>query len=389
MYSNLNDNQFDSMADTANEASGESSSNQQQPVDGGSPPQSMEEEADNASLNTLARTVQSYLYATAAVRNMSVAQAATDSGSASPPPAGKLKRGLECALLDAQHDMVRRFEAKNAVLEELLNKFENCNIAHTKYKFSRQEPGDKMNRTVQGLTRLLHLFANCESYFSLMLSPVADNFYMETSLSRHRQVRQAIKQVSEASRQSTPQFHICPLCSHCLLEPITLTCGCSYCKSCLNEYNLIGQAVGASGLTIQCYSCGKPHPKNPADCLKVNTLIALIVEKLWSVNVEIKKLRNDIRNYVIYDFESNRTFDLHKYEFLFEQAYEKGKHPKHLTIIDLNPPTSIFDLIFLDKSNHLLLADLFLINYFSENYERSLRFAQQLVQLKPDWIMVN
>ena len=343
MYSNLNDNdQFDSIADSANETSGESSASQQ-PNEGGSPPHSMEEEADNASLNTLARTVQSYLYATAAVRNMSVAQAATNSGSASPPPAGKLKRGLECALLDAQHDMVRRFEAKNAVLEELLNKFENCNITHTKYKFSRHEPGEKMNRTVQGLTRLLHLFANCESYFSLMLSPLADNFYMETSLSKHRQVRQAIKQVGEVSRQPAAQFHICPLCSHCLLEPITLTCGCSYCKSCLNEYNLIGQAVEASGLTIQCYSCGKPQPKNPADCLKVNTLIALIVEKLWSVNVEIKKLRNDIRNYVIFDFESNRTFNLHKYEFLFEQAYEKGKQLKHLN--DLYFPYYLYKFI--------------------------------------------
>ena len=42
-------------------------------------------------------------------------------------------------------------------------------------------------------------------------------------------------ELSETRVAPTREFHVCPLCSHCLVEPVTLVCGCSFCKRCLKE----------------------------------------------------------------------------------------------------------------------------------------------------------
>ena len=74
-----------------------------------------------------------------------------------------------------------------------------------------------------------------------------------------------------------------------------------------------------------CFSCGRGHEKNTPNDLRVNTMVSLLVEKLWSPNVEVKRLRNEIRSYVVFELQNNNNkFDLEKYEYLFQQAYKRG-----------------------------------------------------------------
>lgn len=140
---------------------------------------------------------------------------------------------------------------------------------------------------------------------------------------------------------------------HCIVEPITLVCGCTFCKACLIEYNSLSTTT--SGLqqelnleehplenatrkikrklksqstcsTPTCFNCSKSHEQNTSDYLKQNVLITKLVEKFWKQNVEIRKLRNDARNYVAYCIEENYdSLDFNKFEYIFNSAYTLGK----------------------------------------------------------------
>jgi len=113
----------------------------------------------------------------------------------------------------------------------------------------------------------------------------------------------------------------------------------------------------------ECYNCGNVHRMNNFDDFKTNTLISQLVEKLWEPNLTVKNLRNEIRSLVVFDLENSGSFKLEKYEYLLQQAYEK------------------------DKSNHLILVDLFLINHFAGYIEKSEKYANDVVELKPLWIL--
>lgn len=60
------------------------------------------------------------------------------------------------------------------------------------------------------------------------------------------------------------EFFVCSICCHCLYEPITLVCGCSFCKSCLNEFNL-------TSIKLSLIKLAK---KNAADSLNELDLLA-------------------------------------------------------------------------------------------------------------------
>jgi hypothetical protein len=228
---------------------------------------------------------------------------------------------------------------------------------------------------------------------------------------------------SGPTKLKSSEFIVCSLCCHCMYEPITLICGCSFCKSCLNEFNLTSiklsliklakqnaadslneldlftssnvemngkslpnsneissshgktcqsddenSSVGSSsednnhntnsnnpnsnsrssntsnsnsefrdlsckslGL-FKCFNCSKVHECNTSEYLKTNTNIASIVDKLFQSKIEIRKLRNDIRRYIVINLENNNTssnqtrhFDLNKYEKMLTYAYKSGK----------------------------------------------------------------
>jgi hypothetical protein len=258
------------------------------------------------------------------------------------------------------------------------------------------------------------------------------------------------QQNTKTNKKST-EFFTCPLCTHCLYEPITLVCGCTFCKNCLNEFNLTlikltliklakrnaadslneldlfstgknkmdtskaysqeenqskkcggecqsddeQNSISPSSSTasssssspsddnsnstikklknlnlslFKCFNCSKVHELNTAEYLKMNTNISTITEKLFDSKVEIRKLRNDIRRYIVLHLENDsnsnnvtRHFDLDRYETMLNHAYN------------------------LDKTNHLLLADLFMLNYFSGRLDKALDYANKTTELRPKW----
>ncbi len=261
------------------------------------------------------------------------------------------------------------------------------------------------------------------------------------------------QQNTKTNKKST-EFFTCPLCTHCLYEPITLVCGCTFCKNCLNEFNLTlikltliklakrnaadslneldlfstgknkmdtskaysqeesqskkcggecqsddeQNSISPSSSTasssssssddnsnsairklknlnlslFKCFNCSKVHELNTAEYLKMNTNISTITEKLFDSKVEIRKLRNDIRRYIVLHLENDsnsnnvtRHFDLDRYETMLNHAYN------------------------LDKTNHLLLADLFMLNYFSGRLDKALDYANKTTELRPKWAFVN
>lgn len=181
-------------------------------------------------------------------------------------------------------------------------------------------------------------------------------------------------------------FHLCKLCSHCLCEPITLVCGCSFCKNCLYEYNKMLQDISMnksnSNLTNieanekeenieqdqkskfelnECFSCHKAHLENSTESIRPNVALNNLVAKFWSKNILVRSLRNDLRSYVCFHVKSMNIFDFGEYETMFIESYLQ------------------------DPSNHLILADLLLLNYFYSCDSNCLKYADMIQELKPTW----
>lgn len=191
----------------------------------------------------------------------------------------------------------------------------------------------------------------------------------------------------------------CELCYHYLHEPITLVCGCTFCSNCINEYNSMqndesrekgnfmsdseetdssneesseneitpssngkmNRKKNNSTRTIKCFNCSRSHNHNSKKHLKQNVFIGKLVDKLWLTNTTVRRLRTDIRNYICYDLKTKNNFDLSLYESLLLKAYD------------------------MDKTNHMILADLFLVNYFSGQYDKCLNYSNLAVALNPIW----
>lgn len=182
------------------------------------------------------------------------------------------------------------------------------------------------------------------------------------------------------SSSTSSDFHLCALCGHCLVEPITLTCGCSFCKACLLEYNawssgrlsalrlstsidsdveqqnlnvassstsantsrvstkrklhtLANERALANGAIdgqhhtpVRCYTCARAHEHNSPEYLKTNVLVSKLVDRMWRHNVEIRRVRSDVRAYVCFCLdEPSELFDINKFEYLLNSAYTLGK----------------------------------------------------------------
>lgn len=233
----------------------------------------------------------------------------------------------------------------------------------------------------KSIHKLKNIFSNYENYYATMLIPECDNFKLDAKIDtkfcckriRHSS-NEEIKNESDwyeseeenidkeyfdleanldensnhvKSPMNRDEFHLCSLCCHCLCEPITLICGCSYCKNCLNEYNAALEKVKSESSTdskltgnkrklsndlndkielFKCYNCSFVHEKNSSEFLRPNFLLSKLVDKFWSKNVDSRNLRNDLRQYVCFLIDSDfENFNLGLMEKLFLKAYELGK----------------------------------------------------------------
>merc|ERR1712127_209860 len=92
--------------------------------------------------------------------------------------------------------------------------------------------------------KLVNLFTYFESYLTTIFMPIENNFDPNLQSNNFKYSgdlpdlqNTSIKEEKKINRQNTAEFFTCPLCCHCLIEPVTLVCGCSFCKNCLTEYN--------------------------------------------------------------------------------------------------------------------------------------------------------
>lgn len=343
----------------------------------------------------LTRTVQSYLQATETARNfVSIKMTGHRVKRLSTFNLRKAKSN------DSSSHNIKKFETKNILLNSLLQNYSQSRSLRSKYN-SKSNIHPK--NVAKNILKLKNLFSNFESYFVTILMSSDENFDLENknnSLIDNSETNLSDENPPEdKNERKHPDFYTCPLCSHCLSEPVTLICGCTYCKYCLREYYAFKSNSNSKDKTdvksksiykslenisyipefssdseinlekerlpiqVDCFNCGKKHEKNNPDQLKVNTLIALIVEKLWTPNLLIKKLRNDIRSFVVFDLENTGKINVGKYEYLYKQAMDK------------------------DRSNPQLLADLFFINHLSGNDKKALEYANEITILRPDWII--
>lgn len=99
----------------------------------------------------------------------------------------------------------------------------------------------------------------------------------------------------------------CPSCKGVLHEPITISCGHTYCRMCLQK-----------GPLRTCRVC-QCKVKNQMVNVKPNVLISSLVDRWWSGEVEGVKLRSQGN-------ECFREKQLEKAMDLYNQAVRSGKH---------------------------------------------------------------
>ena len=309
-----------------------------------------------------------------------------------------------------------------------------------------------------------------------------------TSTATAEEVPQTTTTTTQTTTQTpTPsdsEFHLCKLCLHALTEPITLVCGCSFCKQCLNEYNALllsrlsqpmtqhqamcpsppsaafsfvrsqqqqqqqqneplviamaaaaavaatapssststSGAVSASAPPLMtpssststtsasrlfaCYQCGASNEQNTTDHLRPNVTLIKLIEKLWHNNTRIRKLRNDIRAYAAHLIglfpAANSTSAA---TCLDSKQLKQTTTPLQLAE-QLACVQRMLEMAYdMDPSNHLLLADMFMLSFFAlqrrPHHRRAhahgrrsttaavsaqcLHYAERACELKPNW----
>lgn len=327
---------------------------------------SISTDVSESHIATVTRSVQSYLKASSTARNYV---------NLNPYQMARVKRLNQNYRRGKLNDLTTyncKFETKNLLLKQLLHNFDAIQtevqiITDLKSKATCLSQANSM--------KIQNLFSKHECYLTTVFMPLADNYDLDNSHSLfsnkkkklfeyinpeilpnidNRTTTEVPQSQSFRIRQDPEEYFTCPLCNHCLFEPITLICGCTYCNSCLKEYNaytlqistdyqmkkmtydssksdLMGIGMSSPKAIkkpeYECFNCAKSHEKNTSNDLKVNTMISLLVQKLWTPNLEVKKLRNEIRSFVVFDLQNSNgmnKLNLDKYEYLFKQAYDRG-----------------------------------------------------------------
>lgn len=277
-----------------------------------------------------------------------------------------------------QSDQTRQPNANDnkASSQVFNNDFRPCSKQFEKLLEKVNSEGLKANRkskmTLKNFkfARLVKLFRNSVNYYeTMLLNNENSNLLDFKRLPKLKLVKYNVDHVSpEVTAQDPPKkFFICDLCSYILREPITLTCGCTYCKSCLDRYNrtqlqhrnyyLNKKRMHAEqALLFKCKKCGQKNPKHTLTYLKTNNCLSDCIAKLFGNYLDLNMLRVDLRNYVCLN-----KFEIEFVLLLFENAFK------------------------LDETNSLLLSDLFLIYYFNDAYEKCAEIVDKIIELVPTW----
>ncbi|KAK6173031.1 hypothetical protein SNE40_016570 [Patella caerulea] len=152
-----------------------------------------------------------------------------------------------------------------------------------------------------------------------------------------------VKQDHQNSIQKKSCMFTCLLCHGLLSDAVTVPCGHTYCRKCLEKDQ-----------TKTCKICRAVHYKLKISSIKSNVLLSKLIEKFFSKEHNATSLKS----------KGNEHF-------------EKGDFLMAINIYS--------EAISLDKENHLLLSNrshaLFSIDRFTE----ALEDANTVVSTRPDW----
>lgn len=200
-----------------------------------------------------------------------------------------------------------RFDIKSKLFEKLLQ--DSSTIPSSQFISFKNKK----------FTKLIKLFQTCENYYSMMMLNGHSNEDVYSS--------QIYKNIQCLPRETNNlKYYLCGICLHVLVEPVTLVCGCTFCKSCIDEYNqcqfqtaALKQYYEQTKLLFKCKNCGLSHNNNSSQYLNQNIFITKIVDKRFKKQIDSRILRNDIRKCI-----SLKQIDFYNGLNLLENAYNLG-----------------------------------------------------------------
>ncbi|VDI39404.1 Hypothetical predicted protein [Mytilus galloprovincialis] len=135
----------------------------------------------------------------------------------------------------------------------------------------------------------------------------------------------------------------CLICRGLLKEPVTIPCGHTYCRSCLEK-----------GQSKSCKNCGVVHYYLNVSRLKTNFLISRVVQQWFPSECRAADLKS----------KGNTFMERHKFEraiVLYSEALE------------------------LAPTDHLSLSNRSHAYALLENYKAALEDAEKVIEIRPDW----
>lgn len=201
---------------------------------------------------------------------------------------------------------------KSKILEKL---FQECN---------ENVEGVCVSFKQKKFSKLIDLFQTCENYYSIMIlsgGNAGDDYEAQNTPAS------TLTAENVRCRTKKTEFYKCGLCMHYLNDPITLVCGCTFCKMCLEEFNhsqfqiaVLKQCTDPIKHLYKCRNCGFSHNQNSSQYISTNISISKIVDKSFGPQIESRLLRNDIRKCIYL-----KLIDFNKAVSLLKQAFLMGK----------------------------------------------------------------
>nr|XP_018917846.1 PREDICTED: LON peptidase N-terminal domain and RING finger protein 3 [Bemisia tabaci] len=124
----------------------------------------------------------------------------------------------------------------------------------------------------------LDVFAQCAAFAPLSPEKLRG---VTTAFLEHLSARAAAAAAADPGRAREapePCAFVCGLCDNVLLQPVTLACGHTFCRKCLQREP-----------TKACRRCGHKI----AQRLEINVLIRSLVEKFWAEDIAAARLRDE------------------------------------------------------------------------------------------------
>jgi hypothetical protein len=103
------------------------------------------------------------------------------------------------------------------------------------------------------------------------------------SLEQKKEDQKATTEISKTTLQCPPHLQRelqCAICHDCLYQPVSLSCGHSFCHSCCCKWWCLAEKISSQRRSLCCPTCRRPCPGESASSLGINTSLRACVEAL-------------------------------------------------------------------------------------------------------------